>query len=91
VISIYSCLLPLILSQIYHNAVIDTYLLSDKAGGDVKKLVFMKERLTTAMIDYSGFKHKSSLSIGGPGYRLLAETCRLNCLFFHSRKKCMSS
>lgn len=42
-ISIYFCLLPLILSQIYHNAAIVTYLLPDKAGGDVEKLVFMKE------------------------------------------------
>jgi hypothetical protein len=56
------------LSQIYHNAAIDTYLLSDKAGGDVEKLVFVKERLTMSMIDYSGFKYKSSISIGGPDY-----------------------
>jgi hypothetical protein len=48
----------LILSQIYHNAEIVTYLLPNKAEGDVEKLVLMKERLTIAMIDYSGFKYK---------------------------------
>jgi len=36
-ISIYSCLFPLILSQIYHNAAIVTYLLPDKAQDDVEE------------------------------------------------------